>query len=134
MQLRRPGNQFSCLTKGRSGVRTARFFRMRSTAGITQVREFAARRALCLCFAAGLLFASNARALDLNGNQMSDVWEMIFNVAPTLPANADADGDGFSNLDEARAATDPFNAQSRPAVTLAFAGTNSLLTSWSSAP
>jgi uncharacterized protein (DUF1800 family) len=98
-------------------------------------RQRVMRLALRFAFAATFLFVGKAaRALDSNGNQMSDIWEMIFNVAPGVQANADADGDGFSNADEARAATDPFSSLSRPSVSIAPAGTNSILTSWSSAP
>ena len=52
-------------------------------------------------------------AVDRNGNGMSDVWEMIYG-ASALPPNGDADGDGFSNLGESRAGTNPFDAASHP--------------------
>ena len=54
-----------------------------------------------------------AQKLDLNGNNMSDIWEQLFNATGVDP-NADSDGDGFSNLQEALAGTDPFDANSFP--------------------
>ncbi|HMP76854.1 MAG TPA: DUF1800 family protein [Kiritimatiellia bacterium] len=60
-----------------------------------------------------MLTATFAPALDQNSNQQSDVWEMIFNAAGLAPG-ADADGDGFSNREEAIAGTDPFDAASFP--------------------
>ena len=51
--------------------------------------------------------------VDLNGNGMSDVWELMYGASGTDP-NADADGDGFSNFQEAVAGTDPFNSNSYP--------------------
>ncbi|MGA2244695.1 MAG: DUF1800 family protein [Verrucomicrobiota bacterium] len=44
---------------------------------------------------------------------MSDIWEWLYNAYGVDPA-ADPDGDGFSNLQEATAATDPFNPKSYP--------------------
>jgi uncharacterized protein (DUF1800 family) len=47
-----------------------------------------------------------ALALDGNGNQLSDVWEMIFQ-AQGLSAGADTDGDGWTNAAESIAGTNP---------------------------
>jgi uncharacterized protein (DUF1800 family) len=52
-------------------------------------------------------------AIDRNGNGMSDVWEMIYSASALAP-NGDADGDGFSNLAESLAGTNPFDATSFP--------------------
>src|SRR5438552_4028243 len=52
-------------------------------------------------------------AVDQNGNSMSDIWEMIYG-ASALPPGGDADGDGFTNAQEAQAGTDPFDANSFP--------------------
>src|ERR1039458_10643168 len=41
-----------------------------------------------------------AQLIDLNSNGMSDVWEQIYGAGGLAP-NADADGDGVSNLKEA---------------------------------
>ena len=56
-----------------------------------------------------------AQIIDLNGNGMSDVWEWVYN-AGGLSHAGDADGDGFSNLQESVAGTDPFNASSFPRI------------------
>jgi len=65
-----------------------------------------------------------AQKLDLNSNGMSDVWEQIYN-AVALDPNLDSDGDGFSNLQESIAGTDPFNANSYPKIPPpAYSGSN----------
>ena len=75
------------------------------------------RRHLNRCLAAlSLIFSISLplhARIDLNANGQSDVWEWIYN-ANGLDPNADADGDGFSNLQESMAGTDPFDATSFP--------------------
>ena len=61
--------------------------------------------------------AANAQMLDLNGNGMSDVWEWLYS-ATNLSPNADADGDGMSNLQEALAGTNPFDSNSVPKISV----------------
>lgn len=51
---------------------------------------------------------------DANTNSLPDGWEARFNL-PDAAGDADSDGDGFSNLQEFWAATNPTNALSRPA-------------------
>ena len=51
--------------------------------------------------------------IDLNGNGISDVWERTYNANGVNP-NSDPDGDGFSNLQEAIAGTNPFDSNSYP--------------------
>lgn len=51
------------------------------------------------------------RGEDLNGNGLPDLWEM-WTGSFSLTPGADADGDGFSNLAEARAGTNALDASS----------------------
>ncbi len=51
---------------------------------------------------------------DANTNQIPDGWESLFHLPDAIGAT-DLDGDGFSNVQEYWAATDPTNALSRPA-------------------
>ncbi len=65
-----------------------------------------------------------AQMIDLNGNGMSDIWEWVYS-ATNLDPNADADGDGMSNLQEALAGTNPFDSNSIPKISVVVvAGTN----------
>ena len=67
---------------------------------------------------------SRAQMIDLNGDGMSDVWQWLYNANGVSPA-ADPDGDGFSNLQESIAGTDPFNSNSYPHITFtAYTATN----------
>ncbi|HEY6170243.1 MAG TPA: DUF1800 family protein, partial [Verrucomicrobiae bacterium] len=54
---------------------------------------------------------------DLDGNGLPDAWEVRYR-AFNLPPNGDADGDGASNALEAKWGTDPFDPNSKPAITL----------------
>ena len=62
--------------------------------------------------------------LDSNTNGMSDVWEQLHNAVGIDP-HLDSDGDGFPNILEALAGTDPFNPNSYPKISgLTMSGTN----------
>lgn len=65
---------------------------------------------------------------DLDANGLSDAWEVRFR-AFGLPPNGDADGDGAANAQEARWGTNPFDANSKIAVTLA-KETNNAVVAW----
>src|ERR1035438_1163561 len=56
--------------------------------------------------------------LDQNGNGISDIWEWVYNAVGIDP-NADPDGDGFSNRQEAQAGSNPFDASSYPKISAA---------------
>jgi len=76
--------------------------------------------ALVLLGAVGAL----AQMVDLNGNGMSDIWEWVYSATNSSP-NVDSDGDGFSNVQEATAGTNPFNSNSVPRISaVTVSGTN----------
>ena len=83
------------------------------------------RNPLCI-LASILLFAAlpvRGQLVDLNGNGMSDIWELMFN-ASGLDPNGDADGDGASNRMESMAGTNPFDINSVPRIaSVALVGT-----------
>ena len=62
-----------------------------------------------------LVSVPNVRAVDLNNNQQSDVWEMLFQSAG-LPGSGDFDEDGWSNAAESGAGTNPKDGNSHPAM------------------
>ena len=57
------------------------------------------RIGLLMAMVAAFSAPSVHAVVDLNGNGMSDVWEQFYQ-AQGLAANADADGDGQTNLAE----------------------------------
>jgi len=69
--------------------------------------------------------------VDSNGNQQSDVWEMLTG-AHGLPAAQDADGDGFSNAAESVAGTDPLNILSFPSQSFTVGAGNMAALRWPS--
>jgi hypothetical protein len=66
--------------------------------------------AIVLFFMSGLTPLANAQ-LDLNDNGMSDLWERHLNDGELFPSSFlpenDDDHDGFTNLKESTAGTDP---------------------------
>lgn len=71
-------------------------------------------------------------AVDLNGNQQGDIWEALFGVTNSPAGAADADGDGFSNVAESIAGTDPYNPLSFPAISLQSGATGAVAAAWRS--
>lgn len=69
------------------------------------------------CVAGLILMMSLVAAaeIDLDNDGLGDIWEMV-NGAEALQPGADADGDGRTNGDEARAGTDPFSTADLMAV------------------
>ncbi len=87
-------------------------------------------------FALGALLAAPlaaSAAVDLNGNGLSDIWEIIYAASGLAPAD-DADGDGFTNAAEARAGTNPFDASSHPRVDLGLLFPSVARLTWESFP
>jgi uncharacterized protein (DUF1800 family) len=56
---------------------------------------------------------TSAFAVDIDNDGLSDIWQQKFG-AQALLATADDDGDGFTNGEEATAATDPFDSSDYP--------------------
>jgi hypothetical protein len=77
-----------------------------------------------------ILLAATVRVsaiIDSNKNGMSDVWEQQRNAVDIDP-NLDSDGDGFSNVLECLAGTDPFDSNSYPKIAAVFlSGTNFMM-------
>ena len=76
----------------------------------------------------GVFFAGattgGAQMVDQNGNGISDIWEWLYGANGINP-NMDSDGDGFSNLQEATAGTNPFDSNSVPRISpMVLSGTN----------
>lgn len=69
--------------------------------------------------------AGGIAMVDINGNGISDVWEWMYSAYGIDP-NADPDGDGFSNQQEAVAGTNPFDSNSYPRISslAVISGTN----------
>jgi hypothetical protein len=71
---------------------------------------------LKLCITALMLLASciPLHAIDLNGNGLSDVWELKYGFLSAIDSpSADSDGDGDSNLVESIFGTNPYASNSR---------------------
>ncbi len=81
--------------------------------------------------AAGSAVQPYAIALDQNGNQQSDIWEVSYG-AVNLSATADTDKDGFSNATESAAGTNPLDPMSRPFLDLLPAGAGAVMAGWPS--
>ena len=58
---------------------------------------------------------NRCRALDLNGDGLSDIWQAKYGIT-TAQANEDPDGDGFTNAQEALFGTNPFDHNDCPKI------------------
>jgi uncharacterized protein (DUF1800 family) len=65
---------------------------------------------------------------DFNGNGLPDAWEARYKFSG-ISASADSDGDGASNAKEAAWGTDPFDGNSKIAISLQRSGNDAVL-SW----
>ncbi|MFO1491128.1 MAG: thrombospondin type 3 repeat-containing protein [Kiritimatiellia bacterium] len=72
-----------------------------------------------IVLAAAVAWSGVAHALDANGNQQSDIWEMVYGVSG-LSASGDQDNDRVSNSAESLAGTNPLDPASRPHLGLGF--------------
>jgi len=82
--------------------------------------RYSARLFLALFLLAS--FCLESQAIDQNGNGLSDVWEAAHNG--NLNPSHDTDGDGFSNLAESRAGSNPRDPRSRPHISRLQEGVN----------
>ena len=63
------------------------------------------------------IYGTDPKRADTDGDGMDDGWEVAHGLNPLVnDANLDTDGDGFSNLVEHKAGTDPQSAGSTPKV------------------
>ncbi len=71
-------------------------------------------RAACAsaCLSIAVLSVQGRTFVDLDGDELSDVWEFAFD-ARDISADGDEDGDGRSNREECEHGTDPFDPDSR---------------------
>ncbi len=88
------------------------------------------RHRLAPLFAAALLVVAPAAhaVLDLDHDGLSDIWQAAYPAAGA--DDADPDGDGFSNLLEQIAGTNPLSAASRPLVALERDDSANLVLRW----
>jgi len=70
-----------------------------------------------LLSAISLARVAPAQVPAASGDRMSPVWQSLYGAQGVDP-DADPDGDGLSNLQEAIAGTDPFNAGSAPRMSM----------------
>jgi hypothetical protein len=70
--------------------------------------------------------------VDGDSDGIPDAWEVAHGLNPSDPADAsrDDDGDGFSNLQEYLAGTDPHNASSALHITAIAVDSNGVLVTW----
>jgi len=73
--------------------------------------------------------------IDQNQDGMSDIWEWMYSTGNiNMNPGADPDGDGYSNLQEAIAGTNPFDSNSYPHITFAGATATNFSAAFPAAP
>jgi hypothetical protein len=92
-------------------------FQASSTNATVNIFRIGATNSLTSGYADDISVVNNASngvplCIDTNGNNMSDRWEMQYFGTMTNTAGADYDGDGWNNLQEYIAGTDPMNPAS----------------------
>ncbi|MCL4787429.1 MAG: DUF1800 family protein [Verrucomicrobia bacterium] len=87
---------------------------------------------LLSCLLAFAVHHAGAQRLDLNGNGISDIWELNHATA-NLDPDADVDEDGLASRIEAVAGTNPFDSRSVPRITQFLLTTNGVLASMAGA-
>lgn len=73
------------------------------------------QRSLSLVSLYSVLTVSTSAIVDLNLNGLSDIWEQLYGQHSLVPENDD-DGDGYTNLQESRAGTDPLDPADSPSI------------------
>src|SRR5262249_6067395 len=76
---------------------------------------------------------ASAAGLDRNNNGLNDAWEMLFQGSSLAPSE-DSDGDGFSNLAESLAGTNPLDPNSFPALQIDYGEDGESHLSWNRIP
>ena len=94
-----------------SARRDRKFFSI----GFIQTVHVLISRTLTAIVAGSAMSLAAVPMIDLNTNTMSDVWEQVYGASGLKPGD-DSDGDGYSNLQEALAGTDPLNSNSIPKI------------------
>lgn len=75
------------------------------------------RASLYAALGALLFPATSSAILDRDNNQLSDIWQLQYGTG-NVSAGADADRDGFTNLEESAAGTNPLDPHSRPVMNM----------------
>ena len=94
-----------------------RVFCINETCGRAMPEKFDAEKNLVCAFCGATQQVAKAvKVLDADGDGLPDAWEKANGLNPSDPsdADADADGDDFTNREEYLAKTDPQNAKDHP--------------------
>lgn len=79
------------------------------------------------------IWAVQGLAIDLDDDGMSDIWEREFN-AELLQPQLDQDGDGFTNLQESKIGSNPFDPADNYSVTHGFTRSGDAAIVWTPRP